>query len=349
MTRTLLLMPLFASLALAGCGDSADSEAVIAPVASVRVEAAGNHTVQSTVSAFGTATFPPENLHSVVASAEVRVVSVLVSAGEPVHRDQVLMVVAPTANTNLEQVKARADLNFTRQDLARVSALRKQALATNADVATAELANANARAVLEGIQARVGNSSGELKAERDGLIASVDAQQGDIETAGASLLHLADSADLRVRLGIEPKDLSGVHEGQTVELTAIYDVAIKVKGHIGKLISQIDPTSRLAEARVDIEAGSPLLPGAMVKANILLDAGPDAIAVPRSAVLQQDQRDYLFIIRDGKAVRTWVETGKENDTFVQIRSGVTVGEPVVVEGNYELSDGMAVKVEAATQ
>ncbi len=349
MTRTLVLLGLSASLALTGCSDSADSEAVVVPVARVRVEAADHHAIHSTVSAYGTATFPPENLHSVVAAAEVRVERVLVSAGEPVHRDQVMMVVAPTANTNLEQVKARADLAFSRQDLDRVTALRKQSLTTNADVAVATLAHANARAVLEGIQARIGNSSGALKAERDGLIASVDIQQGDIATAGAALLHLADRADLRVRLGIEPKDLSQLHEGQSVELSAIYDAGTKAEGHISTLISQIDPTSRLAEALVVIKTGSALLPGAMVKANILLDGEPDAISVPRSAVLQQDQRDYVYIVRDGKAVRTWVETGKENDALVQLRSGVAIGESVVVEGNYELSDGMAVKVEAATQ
>lgn len=349
MTRAQRALCVFASSLLFGCSHSADNEKAVNPVASVRVETVGSQTMRSTVFAYGTTIFPPENLHALVASAEVRVDRVLISAGEPVQRDQVLMEVAPTANTHLELVKARADLNFSRQELARVSALRKQALATNADVAAAKLGDANAQAVLAGIQARIGQSSGPLKAERDGIVASVDVQQGDILMAGAALLHLAEHTELRVRLGIEPKDLSGLREGQKVELTAIYDAGTRAEGRIGKLISQIDPSSRLAEVLVDIETGSPLLPGAMVKASILLDAEADAIAVPRSAVLQQEQRDYVFIIRDGKAHRSWVKTGKENDALVQIRSGVSMGELVVVEGNYELTDGMAVKVEAATQ
>jgi RND family efflux transporter MFP subunit len=249
----------------------------------------------------------------------------------------------------LERAKASADHDFARQEHARIAALRKQELATNAEVAAAALAEANARAVLDGIEARIGNSSGELKAAEDGLVAVVDAQQGDIVAAGGALLHLADRAGLRVRLGIEPKDLAGLREGQPVVLTAIYEAGIQVRGHITKRISRIDPGSQLAEALVAIDTGSALLPGAMVKAAISLEVPADVIAVPRSAVLRKGQRDYVFVVRDNKAVRAWVDTGRESDTLVEIRTGVAAGDAVVVEGNYELTDGMAVKVEATKQ
>lgn len=349
MIRKALPSILFAALVLAGCGEPPDSGQAVAPTASVRVEAAGNHALDAGLSVYGTVVFSPEDLHAMVTSAEVRVERVLVSAGEPVRRDQVLMVVAPTPATRLERVKARADLDFSRQEHARIAALRKQELATNAEVAAAALAEANARAVLDGIEARIGNSSGELKAAEDGLVAVVDAQQGDIVAAGGALMHLADRADLRVRLGIEPKDLAGLREGQAVALTAIYDDGVQVRGHITKRISRIDPGSRLAEALVAIDGGSALLPGAMVKADISLDVPADAIAVPRSAVLRDGQRAYVFIVRDNKAVRAWVDTGHEGDKLVEIRSGVAAGDAVVVEGNYELTDGMAVKVEATKQ
>jgi multidrug efflux pump subunit AcrA (membrane-fusion protein) len=87
----------------------------------------------------------------------------------------------------------------------------------------------------------------------------------------------------------------------------------------------------------------------MVKAAISLEVPADVIAVPRSAVLRKGQRDYVFVVRDNKAVRAWVDTGRESDTLVEIRTGVAAGDAVVVEGNYELTDGMAVKVEATKQ
>ncbi|HMM67948.1 MAG TPA: efflux RND transporter periplasmic adaptor subunit [Dokdonella sp.] len=345
MMRRVLALALIASSILAACSDAPESEPGVVAVANVRVVAAENRPLHATLEAFGTTMFAPESLHSVAALAEVRIERVLVSAGEPIRREQVLLVVAPTAATQLERIKAQADLDYSSQQLARQTALRKQELATNADVASARLAHANARAALDDIESRIGDSHGQIRADRDGLVAAVDVQQGAIVTTGTTLLQLADRADLRVRLGIEPKDFADLREGQQVTLAAIYDAGIKADARIGKLVGRIDPQSRLAEALVDIDAGSALLPGTMVKASILLDAQPDAVAVPRSAVLYADRRAYVFIVRNGKAIRTWVETGAEDNASVQILSGVSPGDAIVVEGNYELSDGMAVKVE----
>lgn len=346
MTRRRQAIGLLALLALTACRDSAGPEQASSPVAQVKVEVAKARALRTNVRAYGTADFAPESLHSLVATVESRVVRVLVSAGEPVHRGQVLMVVAQTPGTRVELDKARSDLAYNRKELERVSGLRKQELATNADVAAARLAEANATAVLKGIESRIGNPDGELKAEKEGLVASVDAQQGDIVAAGGALLHLADSSDLSVRLGIEPADLSGLREGQKVDLSAIYDDKVSLEGRIVKLVSRIDPVSRMAEAVVEVASGSPLLPGAVVRADIPVDGGPDVIAVPRNSVLKDGERSFLFVVRDGKAIKTWVVTGRENETLLEIRSGVAAGDSIVVEGNYELSDAMSVKIQA---
>lgn len=345
--KVLFLVAIIGTPFFSSCTKSPDAEADVVATATVRVQSIDSKATSPTLDAYGTVGFPPENLHSLNTAAEVRVDRVLVSSGESVHRGQILIVVQPTANTSLELSKARADLQFSNQELARVTTLRQQQLATNTELASARLAQESARAMLNNVEARVGNKNGEIQANRDGFIATVDAQQGDIVAAGGALLHIADHANLRLRLGVEPKDLNLIKENQSVSISAIYDAKVTAKGHVVKLVRQIDPQTRLAEALVDVAADSGLLPGSTVKATIELSPTANALMVPRNAVLYSGERAYVFIVKDNKAVQTWVELGADSDNAFEILSGVQKGNQVVIEGNYELEDGMPVKLAAA--
>ena len=347
--KALFFAATMTSLLVASCAKQQEPASDAGPTATVRVQPISAKAIRTTLDAYGTVGFPPEYLHSVDASAEVRVERVLVSSGESVRRGQTLMVVRPTANSSLELAKARADLQFSSQQLARLTALRRQELATNTELAAGRLAQDTARAVLGNIESRLGNQNGEILAAREGFVAVVDAQQGDIVAAGASLLHLADRANLRLRLGVEPSDLSRVKENQPVRVSAIYDSKITAAGRVIKLVRQVDPQTRLAEALVDIDAASGLLPGSTVKATIELTSIPHALTVPRSAVLYSGERAYVFVVKGNKAYQAWVELGLVSGDELQVLSGVKQADAVVVEGNYELQDGMAVKLAAAAQ
>ena len=61
--------------------------------------------------------------------------------------------------------------------------------------------------------------------------------------------------------------------------------------------------------------------------------------------LYQGGKAYVFVVQSGKAVRQWVDAGEDDGERVEIRSGLAANESVVVLGNYELQDGMAVKAQ----
>lgn len=337
-------------LTIAGCNKSSESDANPAAVtAAVRTEPVGRIAMQTTLGAYGTVNFSPELLRTVDTAAEIRVEKILVAAGESLRAGQVLLIVQPTANASLELQRAGNDLKFTEQVLRRTQGLRQQQLATNLELAVARQANDNARVTLSSISARMGDTrTGEIRADRDGFVASVDVQRGAIVPAGMSLLHLADRANLRLQLGIEPSDLPQVREGQSVKATAVYDDKVAATGRIVKLVRQVDPQTRLAAALVDIDATTGLLPGSTVKAEITLERRDGVLAVPRSAVLYDGTRPYLYLVAGDKAKQVWATLGQDDGRTVEILSGVNAGDQVVVEGNYELQDGMAVKTNVAS-
>jgi multidrug efflux pump subunit AcrA (membrane-fusion protein) len=65
-----------------------------------------------------------------------------------------------------------------------------------------------------------------------------------------------------------------------------------------------------------------------------------------AAVLPDEEKRIVYTIKDKKAVKHEVKTGMEDDEQVEVLGdALKAGEVIIVEGNYELEDGMAVTVE----
>ena len=160
-----------------------------------------------------------------------------------------------------------------------------------------------------------------------------------------AVLKLARLSGLRVLLGIEPADSFAVRAGMPVRLTPVFDARHTVDAHVAAVHGMVNPRTQLVDVVVRISSGD-LLPGMRVRGEITL-ATRTGWAVPRSAVLNDGSGDYIFQVRGGVAQRVAVQVESDGDKLLGIRgSGLDPALRVVVQGNYELSDGMAVREEA---
>ncbi len=96
-------------------------------------------------------------------------------------------------------------------------------------------------------------------------------------------------------------------------------------------------------------AGRALVDGQLVTA-VLQDVEPtDALAVPRAAVLADQEGDYVFVVgKDNKAEKRRVKLGQSTPAFASITSGLTDGESVIVDGIQRVRSGQAVSPGPAT-
>ena len=75
------------------------------------------------------------------------------------------------------------------------------------------------------------------------------------------------------------------------------------------------------------------------------DRSENTVILPRSAVLSDTQGDYVFVENSGTVRRADVETGIDNGNEIEITSGLSEGDRVVVKGQEYLSDGTSVTVQ----
>ena len=179
------------------------------------------------------------------------------------------------------------------------------------------------------------------------MVSRVDVQEGQIVAAGAPLLATIGQNQINVRLGIENEDLANLRVGQSVHLLPVNAPESQaVEGHIHLITREVNPQTRLADVFVALPPGARLLLNDFIEGKIQVAAG-DVLVLPRSAVLPEEDRYVAYTVEKGHAVKHIVDVGMENDRQVQVLGGdLREGQEVVVQGNAELQDGMAVQVES---
>jgi HlyD family secretion protein len=105
----------------------------------------------------------------------------------------------------------------------------------------------------------------------------------------------------------------------------------------------VDTDTRLATVRIDVPAGCGLKPGMYVEGR--LDIGKyDALAVPSNAVINRDDKHSVFVLHNGQVENRTVVTGNRDNGLIQVDSGLTPTDQIVVEGAGFLKDGDYVAV-----
>jgi RND family efflux transporter MFP subunit len=219
-------------------------------------------------------------------------------------------------------------------------------LATNQDLSAAEKTARDAEAQLSALQRAGAGGDNRVRSDMAGVIAKVDAQDGQIVPPGGPLLEIVAENEIEVKLGVEAEDLSAAQEGTRVMIIPLNDpTAPKVEGTIRLVTRRIDPTTRLVDVYVALPEGTKLLLEGYVRGEIQRTE-KNALAVPRSAVLPNESREFeVFTVTNNHAVRHTVKIGAENPSEIQvIAHDLHEGDSVVTVGNYELEDGMPVEI-----
>ena len=185
-----------------------------------------------------------------------------------------------------------------------------------------------------------------IRADFDGIITSIDTAEDLRVQTGLKLLTLESSDDIAVKFNVNKYDIDALSEGQ--EAT----VNIRSKSYTGK-VSRIDRMtgrggSDASNVGVEVKLDEPdddIILGLETKAFISTAALNDVLTVPTDALSEEEEGTFVFILRDGKAVKMPVEIGVRNEDNVEVISGLNEGDTAIWNDTQELTDGMNVKVE----
>jgi len=321
-------------------------EKATGPIAHVQVAKLERKTITEKVIVYGSVVAQPGKTHSVSIAFETRVRHILVAPGQFVRENDPLVEIelSPGAQVQFQQAKNAAEA--ARKELKQTQERFNLKLATNQDLSAAEKTARDAEAQLGALQRAGAGGDNRIHSDISGVIAKVDAQDGQIVPPGGPLVEIVAENEIEVKLGVEPEDLSAAQQGAPIAIFPVNDpTAAQVEGSIRLVTRRIDPTTRLVDVYVALPEGTKLLLDQYVRGEIQRTE-KEALVVPRSAVLPNESREFkVFTVANNRAITHTVKIGAENPREMQvIADDLHPGDSVVTVGNYELEDGMAVEI-----
>ena len=228
------------------------------------------------------------------------------------------------------------------QDRVRAARARLEALegANNAKASRTELARQSAAELERRVAALT------VRAPADGLVYGLPRRSGEAVVAGQVVANVIDSAHRRLRARVDQPDLPQTAAGQRLIVTfdglagerwegkvTFVDPGLREVGgrEVGEVLGDVaDPKSKLpSNAAVDVQ--------------IVTGEKSGALVAPRASVFRDGERRYVYVLEGVRARRRDVTIGLLGLTEVEIVSGLTEKDTVILPGATALSDGLRVR------
>lgn len=338
------LLPALAA-GLAACG-SEDAETAARPAAPPPVPVETQTVQPQTLAQELVAVGSLRSDESVTLRSEIagRVQAINFREGESVARGDVLFELDDSVfRAELDQARAQERLtrrNFDRAvELAAqklVSAQDRDAAAANHDVARAALALAQARAAKTRITAPFAGVTGLRQVS-----------PGDYVAAGQALVNVEAMDPMKVDFRLSEAALSQLAVGQALDIEVDAWPGQAFRGQVFAIDPRVADETRSIALRAQLpNADKRLRPGLFARVRLQVSKKADALVVPEQAIFPRGEKQFVYVVQDGKAALREVQLGQRIPGKAEVVAGLAAGETLVVSGIQRLNPGAPVTAQA---
>lgn len=273
----------------------------------------------------------------VVSEVSGRVARINFQDGQKVQPGQVLV--------ELDDRQASADLQVAQAQLQDAEAKYKRArqLQTSRNISESEVDEL--RSNLEVAKARVTAAKIHLAnhhiiAPFKGMLGLTDLSVGTYLTPGDTITTLDDLERIKLRFAIPERYLGLLHHNQPIIARSEAFPDQIFEGEIHRINSRVDPVTRSITVESVIENRQRLIrPGQFMGISLILATREEALLIPEQSVLTEGNRQYAFVVRDGKAEQVDLILGQRMPGEVEVVHGINPTDEVVITGLARLQHG----------
>jgi len=231
-------------------------------------------------------------------------------------------------------IEARAQVTQAQREYERYRTLAEKGIAPRVTAEQSETALATARASLAAAEARRGDRM--IRAPFAGVLGLTTVTAGTLINPGAVIATLDDTSVIRVDFPVPERYLGVLRTGLPLTATADAFGGEAFQGRIALIDTRINETTRAVTARAEFpNPGGRIRPGMLMRVAVA-QGERQTPAVPEAAIQYEGQGAFVYRIARGEkgstAQRVEVETGAVEGGFVEIVSGLSVGDKVVGGG-----------------
>lgn len=258
-----------------------------------------------------------------------RIVSLNVREGAYVGKGAVLAKIYD-ADLQAQKRKLQVQLQIAQQTAGRHEKLLEIGGISKEDYAASALQVSNLRADLDIINTTIAKTI--IRAPFSGKLGLKDISTGAYVTPQSVIASIQKTADLKIDFNIPEKYTNQIKKGQYVNFT-VDGSNRNYTAVIAATQSGIDQNTRTLMIRAQVKGEiAGLIPGNFAKVKLNFEPDPNALLVPSQAIIPQARGKQVVIARNGMASFVDVTTGIRDSSMVEITSGLTRGDTVVITG-----------------
>lgn len=353
MSPRFLLVGASIVLLVSACREPAGPPAIVAPPVVVeRIEA---HRIEDRIEATGQLLAPSQA--AVASQVGGQITQIARDEGDALIAGDLVIEIDPerrqlevdSARALLAQAEAQA--GEMARDLERIERLHKQGVASDARLDEARTAWRSMQSSRDALRAQLGMSERSLKdssvtAPFAGFVARRYVSEGEYVTPGQTLFDLVALDPIEVEFHVPERDSGRVALGASVEVRVAPFPEESFRAAVTLVSPTIDAATRTLRVKASLaNSDGRLRPGLFARADLGVAVREGIAMIPEEAVLQRADGPVAFRLVDGNHVeRRALELGVVRDGLVEVRSGLGVGDHVVVRGQGELMHGSVVSV-----
>ena len=182
----------------------------------------------------------------------------------------------------------------------------------------------------------------------NGVIGRVYQDSGASVTPQTPIALVVNQDQVRVVMDVPERYIGKVFMGQQAHIKIDAFPDTQFSGKVHRVSPVVDTRTRSAVVELLADNAKGLLKSGMFsEVRLVVGSRAGAVAVPMTAVLNDNSKPYIFVPLNDTAVRREVKTGISNGDYIQITSGLKAGDELISFGLYGLKNGSKIKISEA--
>jgi len=305
----------------------------------VSVEAAKVGVLSENVVAAGT--LEASDVLNLVSETQGKIIKIFKQKGDLVNVDDIIVKVDDeviAANV----LTAEANYAQHQKDVERLTRLAEENAITKRDLEQASIGLKKAKADLITAQRALNNTS--IKAPISGYINSDNVTVGQLLNPGTPVCEIVNNSALKLNIRVSENEVYKINKGQSVDVRLSVFPDKKFTGHITAIAEKADAAMKFSTEITLVNNQRDHLKSGLYAEVELPVKNAEKILIRKDAIVGSMENPVVFIAKNGKAVKRVLVIGQGNGKQVEVLSGLTVNEQVIVSGQLNIKDSDDVNI-----
>ncbi len=167
-----------------------------------------------------------------------------------------------------------------------------------------------------------------VKAPSDGIILKIYKKAGEKTKEDDLLITMSDLTSFKIIGSLDEKEAEVVKPGKTV--FAIVDNNEKISGKVGNVKPVIENNNIVFDVFLDQSSHEKLIPNMKIDLQLVLAEKDSVLRVKKGSALSKGNKESVYVKQNNKAIRKEIECGLDGYEFIEIKSGLSEGEEVII-------------------